>query len=1019
MRYRFTLPIVCSLLLMMGSSASAAPFIPKINEPGSYEDYLYGIAETRANVNGVACGGWADGGSGLAGDMPIPQISPDVPGRKNVNPLVDPSTGVGERGDFEYPDSAFGYLSACSVFEGIIFDRDLNKLGKKIVFDNVPVDEDPNVRVEDCKPDSPGCGQIHINPYYWCRISEKATPRWCEKLFKTWRRMAEIAPRPPSRTFCQCPAGENCLILPDGPPKRYCFDYDDAASNSTDPVWGTVDAGDYTKECEGQECRTLQGPNFGNDMVKCEWGIPMYDGDGNKIGIIPIRLESGHDWGDTSSFFRHYGNKFSDWAETKDPGQTPLTVQTPTFEWKVRVDCYHYYKEEDPKDIVTTLEEEQCEITILSEDEQNPESPQWKPGGDTEQQKGQYKVTFNEAPRDSRTVPDPWVADTETNLSMIDIGLLMSGQQNFEDPADITSILGAILPARQRAAAKATPSNARTDMTDDTDGRDFSTFWEAQQRELLKMVADPQTRLIMPARFLVGLSTDDPLYQEVSHMVSRSDGTVEITLKAGLEDIGNVLTSFQRMFVAPIQEVRIPLVVPLASVSEINARIFEWRQWQQLEDNVASNTTPPRASLASLADPHIQKLESYRNRAMEVRLLRGALIKYLANMYQSEHQIREYFASWYEQNTQMLLDAVQRAMQRRELRRIWRLLQRSMLQTDACQLLWCSNQRYSVPVYSLLDEWWGARSPGEPRDHDYRPPDLRDVQYVQPEDQLFDFSDVKFPREPWLIPVLWPVHVRVRLPQPPSMAGVKPPDPDEYPDLPDIPDASVFDGFPVPSTDLPTKSFITPPPTSDLEAAKDILREIRLLIDGTEISDQMLEEQFIATGGPIDFGDYFPVDRNNMRGAYCRFPPSAIIPPDSEQRLGNGGKIIHIENDMKERIARLFSRWMPERQVDFKGRIERIGEEFPDPSSPPKCTEDIICYLLPPERKTVTTWQWFMTDGSGGDFTGSADTLRGDTLPANDDENPYFYASRDVLKRIFPLLDLPIEIRLHPPSSDE
>jgi hypothetical protein len=504
----------------------------------------------------------------------------------------------------------------------------------------------------------------------------------------------------------------------------------------------------------------------------------------------------------------------------------------------------------------------------------------------------------------------------------------------------------------------------------------------------------------------------------VSGTVSRSDGTVEITLKAGLEDIGNVLLSFQRIFVAPIQEVRIPVLVPLASVSEIDALIADWKQWKRAEDaNAELNGVP---SNAGQADAMIDKLVQYRDRVEKVRLLRGAILVYLEKLYDSQRQIREYFADWYQQNTALLTASAERAVERRELKLIWRLLQRAMLQTDRCQLAWCSNHRYSAPVYSLLDNWWGEKQPGEKRDRDYRPQSLKDLGYVQPDDQLYDFSNVKFPRDPWLIPVLWPVSVRLRLPQPPAV-GIQPDSPDTYPDLPPLPDETVFDSFPVPSLSLADKSFIVPPASPSLQPAMDMLREFRRMIDGTEIGDQINEENDIKTGAKtIDGGDdNFPLDRNSMRGAYCRFPPSLTTPPDPDQEHGSPVKIIHVENDLRERLARLFSRWMPERDEDFAGRVARIHEEYPNPDDPPKCTEDVICYFLPPEMRTITTWQWFMPDVTGGNFTGAGTSVKNQTLPANETDNPYSKASVETLKRIFPNFSLPITTKLEvpPPST--
>lgn len=1009
MRPQLTMSVVSASLLLAGS-AVAAPFIPKINEPESYKDIRFGLDEMRQNIDTVQCGGWdtdsnatVDGVT-VNGDVPIPDISPDIPGRRNINPLGKPTGGLGERGEFEYPDSAWGYSSACDIYQDSYIDDDLRRLGK-----DVNIKEDGSVEVVD------GVGKVDINPHDWCLRMDKATPKFCKRLYDAWQQASAMVPREDPAAVCPCPEpNDGC---PSRPPKRYCFDppYTFECSGTSDKR--TPIATTYPDEPpQDRTCRTTWGPAFFNKMDVCHAeAYDVFDGDGNFVETrfrIIVDEFGGH-FAIASSYYRHYAEAFM---------VPKITVTAPGGDnrWEVRAECYEYYKELnpdgsdfDPKVDVTHGIDEQCEFVIATDGEQTPRKPEWREG-DGHEQKETVKAdpaVVEEPVRDPRNAPEPWVADTDTNLTLIDMEKLKKKQKKFEDPSDVTGILGTLLTTRQ-TGSKTVPKNARTDQFDDNDDRDLAIFFEAQQRELLKMTADPQTRLIMPARFLVGLADDDPLFQYVSNTVSRSDGTVEITLKAGLEDIGNVLKSFQRIFVAPIQEVRIPVLVPLASVAEIDALIADWELWKKGEDIAAQKES--RSSKSASATAVIDKLKEYRDHIEDVRLMRGALLTYLERLYDSQEEIREYFADWYEQNSALLLVSAERAIQRRELKRIWRLLQRSMLQTDSCQMLWCSNHRYSAPVYSLLDNWWGEREPGEKRDRDYKPQSLTDLDFVQPEDQLYDFSNVKFSSGAWLVPTLWPVQARIRLPTPP-LFGVDPPNPDDFPDLPPLPDQDVFAAFPVPSVDLPEKSLIIPPIPQDLEPAKDILREFRKIIDGTDIARQIEEEEELAAGVSIDGGDdNYPLDRDSMRGAYCRFPPSIIIPPDPDQERGNPAKIIHIENDLRERLARLFSRWMPEREEDFAGRVARRNEDFPNPDEPPPCHEDVICYFLPPEMRTITSWQWFMPDVTGGNFTQKGDEIRDEALPENDDlnENPYYGVGVSTLERIFPLLKLPITTRL-------
>lgn len=1015
MRISFTTSVVSASLFFAGSTL-AAPFIPKIIAPESYKDIQYGLSEMRDNINSVQCGGWTDTseatieGNTISGTIPLPRFSapnPDgtedwvaLPGRDNVDSLGAPAGGLGQRGDFLYPDSAFGFMSACDVMN-------MQTMGDTGVAIGVKFHEDGSVG-----SDNPP-GSIDINPFGWCKRGEKmdkATPTWCGRLFSALNQISPMIDAADARPKV---GDKDCEV-----PRKYCFDF-----NSV---------------CRGQACRTTEAPSFLQIPPACHRDPITDELIITQEEIIIVKQ---------ASFYRHYAGDFFEPAIT-------VTVPGEDNVWNVRAECYEYYKEIDTREKVTSKDDEQCEFVIATDGEQTPRKPEWR-AGDGHDQKEKVKAeddVVSEPVRDPRNVPEPWVADTETNLTMIDMRQLKERQKNFEDPTDVTTILGTMITTRQ-TGSKSTPKNAHTDQFDDTAERKFAAFFEEQQRELLKMTADPQTRLIMPARFLVGLADNDPLFQYVSHTVSHADGTVEITLKAGLDDLGAVVQSFQRIFVAPTQEVRIPLLVPLISVTEIDARIADWKLWKQGTEqraltlrSLAETAVEPEkkaellAEAAALdaaalgADPLIEKLLQYREHDTAVRLLRGALLQYLEKFFASQQQIREYFASWYEENSELLVASSQRAVQRRELKRIWRLLQRAMLQTDACQMLWCSNQRYSLPVYSLLDDWWGERPAGDDRDTEYRPPrSLTDLDYQQPKDQVFDFSDVTFSGDAWLVPTLWPVEVRISLPVPPAI-GVQPPSPDQFPTLPPLPDETVFDEFPVPRVELPEKPRIEQLEPDDLEPAKDILRDLRLLIDGTSIDDQRAEEQRLAEGESIDGGDdNYPLDRESMRGTYCRFPQSILIPPDSKSEryrsdpaemdhsdpadeYGSPAKIIHVESDLRERLARLFSRWMPQREEDYAGRSVRLAQEF-SPENPPECHEDLLCYLLPPEMRTVTTWQWFMPDVTGGNFTELGDQLRDETLPKKEEENPYYGANLTTLRRIFPLLDLPITTKLDVPRT--
>lgn len=1007
---------IAMLPLFLGmfiSSAFAEAFVPKMYAPDSFKAYLFGLEEVRKNIDTVQCGGWKDtdarrNGVNLTGTIPLPAISDDVPGRKNKDPLGSPETGIGLREEFAYPDSAWGYSSACDIEKDEIIDEDLAKLGKKITYDHdIAIDADPNVRVES------GNGEIKINPGHWCQIKddnyEKATPTWCKKLFEeVFKKMSELVDRenlrPTLDDACNCtPPAPYAAVATDCPPrpeKRYCFD---------------TEKGPYTFECKGtsdtktmvtttstdtppqeKTCRTTwdtkDDRQFKNTMTRCD---PLYADQFAIDGTTPIHYhvpvsKEGEHKAVSASFYRHYAESFMN---------PKITVTAPTQTWNVRVECYGNYKEVDPKFTVMSRKDEQCEIINATGDAQNPTKPEW-PDGDIKQ-KEKVKaddLMVREADRLPKIVPDSWVADTESNINLINMKKFIEDQKKGKTTIlDPISLFGTLLPTRQRASKTIEPSS-RSDTFDDSDHRALAKFWEEQERELQKIIAVPRIKLLMPSRFFVGLADDDPLFQYTSGITAKSDGLVEVTLRAGLDDITALLLSLHRKFIAPVEEVRIPLIVPLASEADISARIFEWEQWKIAED---ASKTDGRPSQATKADGVLSVLRGYRDRVRAVRDLRGTLAVQLEKLLEPEKKIRNFIADWYKKNAEFVVDARKSSEERQMIQNTWRTIQKTLLEADQCQLRWCSNQRYSVPVYSLLDPWWGDAKEGDSRNMLFTPTSLVSLNYDQPMDQSYDFSSMTFSQTGTLLPVLWPIAVPVELPPPPLVGGA-PVAAEDLALLPELPGSTIFDSFKSPEVDLPPPSTLTVPTLPKVDGVMPLLQEYQKIADG-------------------------------MKAKYCGFIDSILITPDStnekydsrpenrnhddtKDEKGNKATIVHVEYDLRERIARLFSRWLPELTEDLGGRVVRLEKEG-FKSGTKKCHENIVCYFLAPEHTSVQSWQWYVPT-MNIDIDPLQKALKAATLPESDNQkNPYNPMTKDDLRRLFLPLALPVSIQLIAPTK--
>jgi len=788
-----------------------------------------------------------------------------------------------------------------------------------------------------------------INPEKLCLISNgTATPEQCKKLYE--RLTIDLPQMVIDGAFSSNDPKVTCntsTILPPTTYTHYCFT--------------------YTSECKGAECQTVNPPVF-----RCA-----------SPSTVPITYQS--------SFYRQYDTK----------------VRTPDGQpWDIESICYGQYKEKDPKTTVMKQEDEQCEIVLDGDTPPTREKyPEWEPG--SKSQKGTVKAseeTVREPASPERLVPEPWMADKDTNITIIDYASWEKKQKDAGVVPRLSDLLSMPMETKS-TASKTTSKNSKTDAFDDTAERDIAKFWEEEQRTLLTLTRSPQITLILPSLFLHNLSEDDPLFQVLGSGTSLPTGLVQVSLRAGHEDLGRVLQSFAESRIFRLHEVRIPILVPIAG--EVDSRIAHWEQWKEHEQKAADEAM--RESYAGAADEIIAKLHSYKKRIEQVRILRGSVVLYTQKLLERDREIRETIAEWYKLNTEKIADLEATFESQRGLQRIWRRVQRSLLIADECQLLWCSNQRYSAPIYSLLDAWWGKDEPGPNRNLSFAPESITSLGIIVPEDLLYDFSSFSFLEKALPLPVFDPVQVRLNLPLPPYI-GEKPAPASTYPDLPELPTDEEFIGISIPDVDMDDLPEVTLPEIVGLDQAKDLLREFRIIIDGTPIAEQKDQEEADKNGEIPDDIPGINHSRDSFVGSMCRFPFS-VTQARLDAEHSNPSTLVHIENDLRERIGRLFSRWMPNRTEDFAGRVERVQTE--GVASAGGCHEGLFCIFLPKVTQQKNSYLWIVPSTSLNAEV-LIQLMRDRSLPASKEENPYLFAPLDILERIFPKTDILQKISLPP-----
>ncbi len=901
-----TVILIASLFPVMSRAARFTSFEEERGAvPRTYQEIQQEIARLQSHIeNNVSCGGWVDAAQLSPGGAGLLTTVEGAPGRSG-DPLASPESGMASRGSFTYPDEAAGYMSACHI-------------------------QDPE-----------------CNPANLCLIGEQtATPLQCRELYYQLLEKKQSAPRPDPVCGIQIPTK---------------FDFTEACTGSQCRC-GIERV--CTDNGTGLRCSDL--PNQPNAEGVCDPGfwieqypVCVVGADGGLIILSPLVARAR-----LAPFYRHYGPVSSSEAIPEERYDRGILVSSEGKEQRVAADCYEYYIERDALTNRIPDWQRRCELYETDDSDDDKDSPEWpdeewqkaavKPDGSREP----YRPEDMNPPRSSGSVMAPWIPDTATSMALLDMQTEEPPETRSVNPDDLAPSLP-VAPQTVLTASR-TSGTARTDPFDDTtnpagnEQRVFSEWWEDQQRKLQTISKAPVLRVLLPARYGIGLSSNDPLTAFLDGSAPRSSGVVEKTLLAGNDDVGSVLSALEQSLLLVPRERRIPVIVPVQSELEIETVIDDWRQWEIQFD------APDAAA------DIIEKLEEYREQVRRVRLLRIGAASSLAHLVEVQQSIRNELSMWYLKNAENLETWTRDASGRREVQERWRDVMETLVSIhDGCELKWCSNARYSLPVYSLLDEWL----PGRPSlgafadDSSYLIPEREPA-----EDWVIDFSALALPREPLFIPSLEVTQVRLALPIPPK-GKYAVPSADDMPDIPLLP-LEELDPFTL-FDDVMTETDVTPPSLSDDEHYVPVAPEEQEYEDVLEVLENIDRLLISARGGMCSF-------RESIEGR------------DDQPR-----KIKHTEFDLRERIARLFARRAPLREEDYQGRVERKGD------AEPSCDDDVLCDVHPPERSLSFRWLLTAPQDSALRFQELAERLRALLLPSDDEANPYENSPLPTLERVF------------------
>jgi len=529
---------------------------------------------------------------------------------------------------------------------------------------------------------------------------------------------------------------------------------------------------------------------------------------------------------------------------------------------------------------------------------------------------------------------------------------LLNGKKLAEDfNNDLSQPLMTLDEAQQRAGVQFTllknnsgaimfprSSGALLRAFDDTGQRGFVTWWQKQQTAAHEFFSPPVVRMTLPASAAVGLDPLHPLFTPDLPLVNdpgwdknpfEQPIEVQLEMREGL--LGQIADYLMDALFLQFKEEKIPVVVPLASATELRAIKQSWCVWHMAQKK-KDNCDDVDGKLADF----MTDLDDYIVRIEEVRNLRAELASQLALYLKFNDDLQKGTTDWVLQNTLEFGEYMKARDERFSLLPQWRSTQSTYQRfQDRTNMPWCRDDRFTPPIYSFLDPWFNVDGI-----RDLSGQFLPQIPQTSLPDVVLDFSHLSISNTGALlrVPVIEPVQIHL------NMEGLAAPALNEknpiipvladFPALPTLKNLTQNMPLPavltVPVVNLPSVQKYVPP--TDDGDTKNIFSKISSII-------------------------------LTMNSTYNRFWNSLTIDPDdiwdeteedcyrwNEVESFGGedetaGRCVHVEQDLIERFTRIAAR----PGILLREDLESQGESFPDPYEDgfDYCNyEDWVCLAL-------------------------------------------------------------------------
>ncbi len=450
----------------------------------------------------------------------------------------------------------------------------------------------------------------------------------------------------------------------------------------------------------------------------------------------------------------------------------------------IPVSCYGIWNprnEFTPKTAVTQPENMRCTVPLFTQqgevaDLENDRQVMGEYQSDVEDPAVQdpARKAFNED-------EDIWLEELADAFSLLN-GIKL--KEDYDN--DLTFPLLSLDSGRQRASVQISAdvplsSSSYLRAIDDTvadinQKRSLVEWWQEQQTQAHQLLTPPVVRLILPPSWSLDLdplqpllTPPDPEVEAAKYSKNPLKQPIDVQLALREDLLGEVAEYLTSSLTIPIQEEKVPVVVPLASAPELRALAEAWCAWDRAQTRQA-DCGAGGSDIGEL----IGKLEEYADQIDSYRSLRAELTSVETRLLEMHNKINEHVGQWILHNGEEYLEYRESIEERMNLNTEWIALQDAWRQFhDETNMPWCKNDRYTLPIYSMLDPWLPGRPSLEgsalPRLQIERLPDL-----------MLDFSYLNIPKEKILVPVLDPIQIKLDLQKLRPKTG-------EVPSLPDLP----------------------------------------------------------------------------------------------------------------------------------------------------------------------------------------------------------------------------------------